>query len=181
MALSMYSASVPVFLQFLTALSAVISKAEAHARAKKIDESFLLQMRLYPDMYPFVLQVQQSCSHATRICSMLAGIRPPDLPKTESSFADLQRLIGKTVDYLKTLAPEQLDGTDEKVIDFNGRRLSGRILLLHRVLPHFYFHCTTAYDILRHCGVPLVKHDFLGTPLELMSDPEGLQNWSFAR
>jgi hypothetical protein len=156
MALSMYSASVPVFLQFLTALSAVISKADAHARANKIDESFLLQMRLYPDMYPFVLQVQQSCSHAARICSMLAGIRPPDLPKQENNFADLQLLIGKTVDYLKTLAPEQLDGTDEKVIDFNGRRLSGRILLLHRVLPHFYFHCTTAYDILRHCGVARV-------------------------
>jgi hypothetical protein len=181
MALSMYAASVPVFVQFLTALSSVIAKAESHAKAKKIDESFLMNMRLYPDMYPFVLQVQQSCSHAARICSLLAGKAAPDLARNEGSFAELQARIASTIDYLNTLAPEEMEGTAEKIFDFSGRRLSGRILLLHRVLPHFYFHCTTAYDILRHCGVSLGKHDFLGTPAELMHEPEALQNWSFSR
>jgi hypothetical protein len=181
MALSMYAASVPVFVQFLTALSKVIGKAEAHVKAHKIDQSFLVQMRLYPDMYPFVMQVQQCCSHAVRICGMLAGKAPLELPKQEKTFADMQASITATIGYLNTFAPEQFDGADEKVFDFNGRKLSGRILLLHRVLPHFYFHCTTAYDILRHCGVPLIKHDFLGTPVELIGNPEGLQNWSFSR
>jgi uncharacterized protein len=181
MAVSMYSASVPVFVQFLTALSKVIAKADAHVKAHDIDETFLVQMRLYPDMYPFVLQVRQCCSHAVRICGLLAGKPPLNLLKDEKTFAELQASIAATIDYLNGFVPNQFEGTDEKVFDFGGRVLPGRILLLHRVLPHFYFHCTTAYDILRHCGVPLIKHDFLGTPLELMHDPEGLQNWSFAR
>jgi hypothetical protein len=181
MALSMYAASVPVFVQFLTALSKVIDKADAHAKAQKIEESFLVQMRLYPDMYSFVMQVQQCCSHAVRICDLLAGKPPLDLRKKEKNFADLQASIAATIDYLNAFAPAQFDGTDEKVFDFGGRKLPGRILLVHRVLPHFYFHCTTAYDILRHCGVPLNKHDFLGTPVELIGDPEGLKNWSFSR
>jgi hypothetical protein len=181
MALSMYAASVPVFLQFLTALSDVIGKASVHAKVHNIEESFLLQMRLYPDMYSLVLQVQQCCSHAARICGMLAGMPPLNLPKEEKTFAELQASIAATMAYLKTLPARQFEGTDEQIFDFNGRLLSGRILLLHRVLPHFYFHCTTAYDILRHCGVPLVKHDFLGVPQELMHDPAGLRNWSFSR
>ena len=181
MALSMYAASVPVFVQFLTALSEVIDKAHTHAKAHHIDESFLLQMRLYPDMYPFVLQVQHCCSHAARICGLLAGQPQLDLPKKEKTFVELRASITATIDYLNSFAPEQFEGSDEKVFDFSGRLLSGRILLLHRVLPHFYFHCTTGYDILRHCGVPLVKHDFLGVPPELIHDPEGLQNWSFSR
>ena len=181
MALSMYAASVPVFVQFLTALSEVIDKAHVHAKTHNIDESFLLQMRLFPDMYSLVMQVQQCCSHAGRICGMLTDTPAPDLPKSEKSFADLQGSIRTTIDYLKSLLPKQFEGTDERMFDFNGRLLSGRIFLLHRVLPHFYFHCTTAYDILRHCGVPLVKHDFLGVPQELIHDPEGLRNWSFSR
>ena len=92
----MYTVSVPVFVQFLTALAEVISKAEVHAKAKKIDESFLMNMRLYPDMYPFVLQVQQCCSHAARICGALAGKPPFDRPKTERTFAELKALITKT-------------------------------------------------------------------------------------
>jgi uncharacterized protein len=181
MTVSMYTASVPVFVQFLTALAEVISKAEAHAKAKKIEESFLINMRLYPDMYPFALQVQQCCYHAVRICSALAGTPALDRPQTERTFAELKALIRKTINFLSAFAPEQIDGTDDKMLDFNGRQLPARILLLNRILPHFYFHCTTAYDILRHCGVPLVKHDFLGTPVELLEDPVRLQNWSFSR
>lgn len=181
MSVSMYTASVPIFIQFLTALAEVISKAEAHAKASKIDESFLINMRLYPDMYPFVRQVQQSCSHAERICSALAGTPPLGLPKTERTFAELKISLAKTIDYLRAFRPDQIDGTEDKIVDAGGRKLSGQILLLSRVLPHFYFHCTTAYDILRHCGVPLVKHDFLGTPPELMDDPVRLQSWSHSR
>ena len=181
MTVSMYTVSVPVFVQFLTALAEVISKAEAYVKAKEIDESFLANMRLYPDMYPFALQVQQCCSHAVRICSALADKPPLDRPTTERTFAELKALITQTVEYLSAFTPEQIDGTDDKMLDFNGRKLPARILLLNRILPHFYFHCTTAYDILRHCGVPLVKHDFLGTPVELLNDPVHLQNWSFSR
>jgi hypothetical protein len=181
MSVSMYTASVPIFIQFLTALAEVISKAEAHAKAKKIDESFLINMRLYTDMYPFFRQVQQSCSHAERICSALAGTPPLGLPRAERTFAELKTSIGKTIAHLRAFRPEQIDGTDDKIVDAGGRKFPGRTLLLSRVLPHFYFHCTTAYDILRHCGVPLVKHDFLGTPLELLDDPVRLQNWNFSR
>jgi hypothetical protein len=179
MTVSMYTVSVPVFIQLLTALKDVIEKAVVHAKAKKIDESFLVNMRLYPDMYPFVLQVQQCCSHAERVCSALAGKPPLNLPKTQRTFAELQDLIEKTLAHLRSFTPDQIDGTDDKVLNFSDRKLPAQVLLLNRILPHFYFHCTTAYDILRHCGVPLVKHDFLGTPPQLANDPEGLRNWSF--
>jgi hypothetical protein len=181
MGVSMYDLSAPIFIQFLTALSDVIAKAETHIKAEGIDESFMLSMRLYPDMYPFVLQVQQCCTHAERVCNLLAGKPALNLPNTEKTFGDLRARIANTIDHLRRFKPEEIDGTESKIMDLNGRRLPGRILLLNRILPHFYFHCTTAYDILRHCGVPLVKHDFLGTPLELLDSPEGLQNWSFSR
>ena len=97
----------------------------------------------------------------------LAGVPPLDLPNTEKTFPELKDRIGKTIDFLKRLAPEQIDGTEDKVITQGERQLPGQVMLLNRVLPHFYFHCTTAYDILRHCGVPLVKHDFMGAPVKL--------------
>ena len=181
MTVSMYQISVPIFIQFLSALSHVLDKAEAHAKSKRIDETFLLNMRLYPDMYPLALQVQQCCSHAERICNALAGTPRLDLPNTEKSFSELKSRIAKTIDHLRSFKPEQIDGTEDKILSFNDRVLPGQILLLNRVLPHFYFHCTTAYDILRHCGVPLVKHDFMGTPLEILDKPVELQNWSFSR
>ncbi len=127
------------------------------------------------------MQVQQSCTHAEKICSLLTGRPARGLPNTEKSFGDLQTRIEKTIAFLKTFTPQQIDGTENKIIDFSGRVLPARILLLSRVLPHFYFHCTTAYDILRHCGVPLGKHDFLGAPLALLDDAEGLKSWSFSR
>ena len=181
MNVSMYKISVPVFIQFLTALSAVISKAEIHIKQKNIDESFMLNMRLYPDMYPFILQVQQCCTHAERICSALADRPALKAANNEKSLNDLKARIARTIEHLQGLKPEEIDGTEGKVLDMGGRKLPGQILLLNRILPHFYFHCTTAYDILRHCGVPLVKHDFLGTPVELLDNPVGLQSWSFSR
>ncbi len=168
MKISMYQVSIPVFVQFLTALSANLDKAAAHAEAKKIDPSVFLNMRLYPDMYPFVRQVQEATKHAARVSGLLAGVAVPDMPNTESSIPELKARIAKTVDFLKSLKPAQIEGSDDKEIKITGssgeRTFTGQSLLLHHSLPNFYFHCTTAYDILRHCGVEVGKRDFMGTP-----------------
>ena len=171
MTISMYKVSVPIFVQLLTALSAVLGKAAAHAEAKQIDPAFLLGMRLYPDMYPLVRQVQQATAHPIRACSALAGSEALSLPNTETSFAELESRLANTITYVKGFRPEQIDGTEDKeiVLKFgtNERRFTGQGLLLNHVLPNFYFHTTTAYDILRHCGVELGKRDFMGTPVNL--------------
>jgi uncharacterized protein len=171
MTISMYKVSVPIFVQLLTALSAVLGKAAAHAEAKQIDPAFLLGMRLYPDMYPLVRQVQQATAHPIRACSALAGSEALNLPNTETSFAELESRLANTITYVKGFKPEQIDGTEDKeiVLKFgtNERRFTGQGLLLNHVLPNTYFHCTTAYDILRHCGVEIGKRDFMGTPVNL--------------
>ncbi len=171
MPISMYKVSVPIFVQHLTALSVVLGKAAAHAQAKQIDPAFLLGMRLYPDMYPLTRQVQQATSHPIRVCSALSGAEPLNLPNLETSFAELESRLANTIDYVKGFKPEQIDGTEDKDITLkfgaNERKFTGQGLLLGHVLPNFYFHCTTAYDILRHCGVELGKRDFMGTPVNL--------------
>jgi hypothetical protein len=171
MTISMYKVSVPIFVQLLTALLAVLDKAAAHAEAKQLDPVFLLNMRLYPDMYPLVRQVQQATNHAMRACSALAGAEPLNLPNTEASFPELKARLSKTIDYVKGFKPAQIDGTEDKDIMLklgtNERKFSGQGLLLNHILPNFYFHCTTAYDILRHCGIELGKRDFMGTPVNL--------------
>jgi hypothetical protein len=171
MTISMYKVSVPIFVQLLTALSAVLDKAAAHAEAKQLDPAFLLNMRLYPDMYPLVRQVQQATTHAMRACSALVGAEPLNLPNTEASFPELKARLAKTIDYVKGFKPAQIDGTEDKDITLklgaNERKFSGQGLLLNHILPNFYFHCTTAYDILRHCGIELGKRDFMGTPVNL--------------
>src|SRR5687767_4319628 len=125
MSISMYEVSVPIFIQFLAALSDVLSKAEVHIKSKRIDETFIMNMRLYPDMYSFTLQVQQSCRHAERICSMLADRPALALPNTEKTLGDLQSRIAKTIEFLKGFSPEQIDGTEDKILDFSGRLLPG--------------------------------------------------------
>jgi hypothetical protein len=171
MAISMYKVSVPIFVQHLTALSVVLGKADAHAQAKQIDPAFLLGMRLYPDMYPLTRQVQQATSHPLRACSALAGAEPLSLPNTETSFAELEARLANAIDYVKGFKPGEIDGTEDKQITLkfgaNERKFTGQGLLLGHVLPNCYFHCTTAYDILRHCGVELGKRDFMGTPVSL--------------
>jgi uncharacterized protein len=172
MTVSMYKISVPIFVQHLTALSGVLDKALAHIESKKLDPAFLIGMRLYPDMYSLSRQVQQATAHAVRACSALAGKEPLELPgNTDTSFAELKARIAKTVDYVKGFKPAEIDGTEDKEITLkfgsNERKFTGLSLLLGFILPNFYFHCTTAYDILRHCGIELVKRDFLGTPPNL--------------
>jgi hypothetical protein len=171
MTVSMYKVSVPIFVQFLTAQSGCIDKAVAHIEAKQLDPNFFLNMRLFPDMYPYVRQVQQASTHAARCCSALAGTDMPNMPNTEASFAELKARLAKTIDYCKTFKPAQIDGTEDKDITIklgaNERKFTGQGRLQSFILPNFYFHCTTAYDILRHCGVELSKRDFMSTPVNL--------------
>jgi hypothetical protein len=170
MTISMYKASVPIFVQFLTSLSAVLDKAAAHAEAKKIDPSVLLNMRLAPDMFPLVRQVRAATDHAANACGRLAGVELPTFSNSEATIPELKDRIAKTIDFLKALAPEQIDGREDAQIKITfpsgaTRDFTGQSLLLNNSLPNFYFHCTTAYDILRHCGVELGKRDFMGTPV----------------
>jgi hypothetical protein len=167
----MYKVSVPIFVQFLTAQSACIDKAVAHCDAKQLDQSFLFNMRFFPDMYPYSRQVQQASTHAARCCSALAGTEMPNMENTEKSFAELKARLDRAIGYCKTFKPAQIDGTEDKEITLklgaNERKFTGQALLLNFILPNFYFHCTTAYDLLRHCGIELGKRDFMGTPVNL--------------
>jgi hypothetical protein len=171
MTVSMYKISVPIFVQFLTAQSGCIDKAVAHVESKQLDPSFLFNMRFFADMYPYSRQVQQASTHAMRACSALSGMELPNMPNTETNFAELKTRLGKAIDYVKGFKPSQIDGTEEKEITLklgaNERKFTGQSLLLNFILPNFYFHCTTAYDILRHCGVELGKRDFMSTPVSL--------------
>jgi hypothetical protein len=166
MTISMYKVSVPFFIQFLTAQSAVIDKLAAHIDAKKYDANYYFNLRFFADMYPYARQVQQASTHAARCCSALAGVPMPDLPNTEKTLAELKARLAKTIDFCKSIKPEQIDGTEDKeiVLKFgaNERKFSGQGLLLNHVMPNFYFHVTTTYDILRWKGVPIGKRDFIG-------------------
>src|SRR5712691_7254774 len=150
MTISMYKASVPVFVQFLTSLSAVLNKAAAHAEAKKIDPAVLLNTRLYPDMFPLVRQVRAATDHAVNACGRLAGAELPSFANTEASIAELKERVAKTIEFVKSLKPGQIDGTESKEIKITfpsgaTREFVGQ--LLNQCLPNFYFHCATAYDI----------------------------------
>ena len=166
MSLSMSTVATQSFLQTLTALSKILDKASAHCAAKKIDQAVLLQTRLTPDMFPFVKQVQITCDFAKNTLGRLTG-EPPKFPDEEKSFADLKARIARTVDYVKGFTPAQVDATAAKDVTFpigpqQTMTLKGAEYLIGFALPNFYFHATTAYDILRHCGVELGKRDFLG-------------------
>jgi hypothetical protein len=168
----MYQCSVPVFVQFLASLSAVLDKAAAYAEAKKVEPSVLLNTRLAPDMFPLVRQVRAATDHAVSACGRLAGVDMPSFPNTEASIPELKERIAKTIDFLKGLKPAQIDGSEGKEIKITFpsgavREFTGQSLLLNNSLPNFYFHCTTAYDILRHCGIELGKRDFMGAPVRL--------------
>src|SRR5579864_8904721 len=172
MTISMYKASAPIFVQFLTSLSAVLDKAAAHAEAKKIDPAVLLNMRLNPDMYPLARQVREATNHAARACGGVAGADQPTFTNTEASIPELKERIARTIDFIKGLKPAQIDGTEDKEITIKfpsgaERKFTGQALLLNFCLPIFYFQHTTAYDILRHCGVEVGKRDFMGTPVTL--------------
>lgn len=166
MTISMYQASVPVFNRMLNNLAAVLEKGAAHAAAKKIDPAVLVNSRLYPDMFPLSKQIQIAADTAKGCVARLAGQEPPKYEDNEAAFAELVARINKTVAYVNTFKPGQIDGSEGKTITLQMRSgpltFLGMPYLLDFVYPNFYFHVTTAYDILRHSGVEVGKQDFLG-------------------
>ena len=164
----MYQASVPRFANILKNLSAILDKAQAHAEAKKIDPLVLSNARLYPDMLPMKRQVYIACDTAKNAVARIAGVEPPKHEDVEETFAELKARIAKTIDFIQTFKPAQIDGSEDKAIHLKlGQRevdFKGMQYLLGHALPNFYFHIVTAYDILRHNGVEVGKRDYLGNP-----------------
>jgi hypothetical protein len=166
MTISMYQASVPVMARMFGNLAAILTKAEEDATARKIEPSVFLNARLAPDMHPLTRQIQIASDAAKGGLARLAGVEVPSFADDETSFSELQARIKKTVDFLESVTPAQIDGSEEKTITlkFPGREVSfpGQVFLLNFTLPNFFFHVTMAYAILRHNGVALGKMDFLG-------------------
>jgi hypothetical protein len=166
MTISMYSASVPVFTKMLQNLSLLLTKAQADAEARKYDPSILVNCRLAPDMFPLTRQIFIACDAARQAVIRIAGTESVKFEDTEITLPELQQRIQKTLDFLATVRPEQLDGTEDKDVTFpvgkdRTRTMKAEAYLKHWATPNVYFHITTAYAILRHNGVPVGKQDFL--------------------
>jgi uncharacterized protein len=167
MPLSMSEASVPAITQMLTALSAILDKAAAHAAARGIDPTELIEARLAPDMLPLKRQVTMASDHAKGMVARLSGREIPKFDDTESSFDELKQRLEKTLAFVKSVPAAAIDGSETRDISLplrSGRALSftGQSYLIQFALPNFYFHVTTAYDILRHKGLEIGKRDFMG-------------------
>ena len=165
--MSFYDAAVPAYLQMLNSLTGLLTKAEAHCAAKKIDPAELLGSRLCPDMLPLSKQIQLVSDFATKGCARLTHSDVPSNPDTETSFAELKQRLAKTIDYVKSYKAEQFEGTDTKDITFpagpdKSITLKGQQFFSNFSLPNFYFHAATAHGILRHNGVEIGKRDFMG-------------------
>ena len=162
----MHHRSVAVYDRFLANLSKLLTKAEAHCTARNIKPEAMLTFRLFPDMFPFVKQVQLSCDFAARACARLAGEEPKSFPDTETTFAELQDRITAARGYLASFDPARFDGaeTRELTIKIRGSdvKMKGEAFLNLYSLPQFYFHIATAYNILRHNGVEVGKGDYMG-------------------
>ena len=173
MPLSMSQTSLPTLEITLNALSGVLEKAQTFAKAKKIDDAVFLRSRLAPDMFDLARQVQVATDGAKRGSARLAGVDAPVFEDNETTLAQLRERIAKTVAFLKTLDSKKIDAAGDKEIVFplgpdHKGHMKGDDYLNHFVLPNFYFHCATAYDILRHCGVEIGKQDFVGQiPLKI--------------
>jgi hypothetical protein len=165
--MSFYDATVPAFLQILGSLSGLLTKAEAHCEAKKIQPEVLLSARLYPDMLPLTKQIQIASDFAAKSCARLTGSEVPTTPDTEKTFEELRQRLANTIAYVKTFKPAQFEGADAKDITFpigptNTLTLKGQEFVNRFSFPNFYFHAATAHGILRHNGVEIGKRDFLG-------------------
>ena len=163
----MYDNSIPVFKQLLTALKAILAKAEAHAAAQSIAPDALLLARLYPDMFPLVQQVQIAADFARGISARLAAVEVPTYDGKEKSFADLDALLTRTLEFIDRLSPSQFEASEARAIVLRPgtpkeKKLSGQAYLANYGLPQFLFHVTTAYAILRHNGLPIGKRDYMG-------------------
>jgi uncharacterized protein len=167
--ISMYEASIGVFVPFLGNLSDLLDRGAAHAEARKIDASVLLNLRLYPNMYSLRQQVDEANRHAILAGALLARRDPPTPPAGETDITGLKSRIKQVIDFAESLPRAEIDGAADREATFtfkngNQRKFTGQSLLLTFSMPQFFFHVTTAYDILRHAGVDLTKKDFLGPP-----------------
>src|SRR5450755_4682549 len=168
MNISMYQASVPRFVNILGNLSNILDKAQAHVDAKKLDTATLTTYRLYPDMLPMTTQVQIACDAAKGVVARLAGVEIPVYEDNEKTLADLKARVAKTIAFIQTVTPAQIDDTEDKEIVIKRgdkeTHYTGMQFLLGHALPNFYFHVTTTYNILRHNGIEIGKRDYLGKP-----------------
>jgi hypothetical protein len=164
----MYQASVPVFVRALNNLAHVLHKGAAHAKAKNVSDEVLLQTRLVPDMLPLIKQVQIACDMATRGAARLAGTEPQAFEDNETTLEQAHARIARAIGYIEGFGPAQIDGSEARPIQLKlrsgERNFEGQAYLLTFVLPNLFFHCTTAYNILREAGTDLGKADFIGSP-----------------
>ena len=168
MSISLYSATVPVFKQMLLALSDVLKMGEEHAQHRKFEPTVLLQSRLFPDMLPLVRQVQIACDFAKSVPARIAGVEVAAYEDSEQSFAELQQRIAKTLALIEGMTAEQLNGSAVKEVVLRPgtpkeKKLSVEDYALKYGMPQFFFHVTTAYNLLRHNGVEIGKKDYMGT------------------
>lgn len=168
MTISMYEASIPVFIHSLASLKSILEKGAAHAEARKIDPAVLVQGRLFPDMFPLSRQVQIATDAAKGAAARLSGTEPPKFEDTETTFPELIARVQRTIDYLKGFKASQIDGSEGKDIVLKSprgeRQFTGLVFLRHWAMANFFFHVTTTYNILRSSGVEVGKQDFLGAP-----------------
>ena len=163
----MYIHSVPVFKQMLTALKTILAQASEHATSKNIEPDALLQARLFPDMLPLLKQVQIAADFSRGVSARLAGVDVPTFDGQEKTFADLDALLTQTLAFLDSVDAAQFEGKETSEIVLRPgtpkeKQLSGQAYLANYGLPQFFFHVTTAYNILRHSGLPIGKRDFMG-------------------
>ena len=163
----LYQASVPIYVRQLNGLSAILRKAIGYCAERKIEPAALLHDRLYPDMLTLLRQVHIACNHAERGTSRLAGMEPPAREDKEASFEDLATRVANTIAYVRSIDPKKMEGMEDRNITFPvGQKqmtLKGADYLFHFSMPNFYFHVTTAYNILRHNGLQIGKEDFIGS------------------
>jgi hypothetical protein len=173
MSLSMHEASVDVIVQQLSGLSGVLDKVAAHVAENKYEPASFLSARLFPNMYPFAKQVQVATSWGVNIPAMIIGQTAPALPEDAGSIDALKQRIAAAIEFATSVDAATLDGAADRVLTFPAgpakRSMKARDFLLHYAMPHFYFHCTTAYDIARHNGAPLAKRDFMGPVMGIIS------------
>jgi hypothetical protein len=166
MSLSMYDVSIPPMIRMFENLSKIMTKAVAQAKDEHIELSTLLEARLAPDMHPFTRQIQIASDAVKGAAARLAAIEPPSFADTETTFPELHARITKTIDFLKSIKREQIDGSETRTVVMKfpqgEMKFTGLELLTGFALPNFYFHVTTAYDILRHKGIKIGKMDYLG-------------------
>lgn len=167
MSISMYAASIPVFKHMLHQLAHILDKAAHHAQERRIDPKVFLTARLFPDMFDLTRQVQIVTDNAKGCAARLAGLEVPKFEDNETSFAELQARIARTIAFIETIRPDQIDDSASRDISFqiHERKLEfkGLAYLLYWTLPNFYFHHVTVYNILRHNGVDVGKSDYLGS------------------